>query len=409
MNIFVIVMVSLSFVCLLAAVGALSNIYRISDGLEALVTTLTDALSGISRISDGLELLIGTLEKIGENASGKTEREEAETKSERRQKELKADKNWNLLPENVRRVLLSATAREVQCDAILQMPWMKYKTKESSGNSLDVDMVMAQLEASHYGMGPAKDEIRKYLFSMKYKTQDSAYVLLLNGQPGTGKTTLAWAITEALGRKSYKINLNGLAEANHIVGSETVWRGSQYGLISKAIIETQSFDPVIILDEIDKCGTSRYWGNIHEALLQLFDPSQNEFRDVFLGISYDISRILFIAISNDIKPIPEVLLNRMRVTEVGGYSKDEQKKILVDYIIPKLCNQYNQPVGTVQLPPGVISDILANSDDDHGIRTVSRLAEDAFVNELVEIFEKKQEATSENPRYAVRRGFFSSD
>jgi len=293
-------------------------------------------------------------------------------------------KNDSFMPQEVQRKIRSKLLTDRQIEVIRRLPWKKYAVTQNSDDTLDIRHILLQLDETHHGMASAKKEFGRYLVSSKNFSSKSSSVLLLNGSPGTGKTTLASSIARAMGRRHYVLNLNGLYSAAEILGSEVHFVGSQVGAITKAIMETDSFSPIIIFDEIDKCSEGKGNGNIWDALMQLFDPSQNDFRDVFLDISYDISNILFIATSNNIDNIPKPLLNRMSRITVDGYSFDEKKLILQAHIIPNLRTQYSKASPSIEITEEEIDEIIYDDTEDEGVRNISRRIENLLLDKLLE-------------------------
>lgn len=363
MTIFLIIMIVLSFLCLLVIAD---SVCKISDIVAVAINKLTAYLKNKEKRETDVDE--SESEKLGENTD--------------RSSEPAAQNQY--IPQNILIRIKSKILTNEQVEAIHFLPWKKYKQTLDDNSKIDIHEILSELEKTHYGMSGAKQEIGRYLLSIKYGIADSSFVLLLNGEPGTGKTTLAISVAKAVGRVPFIFNLNGLYSASEILGSEFHWVGAQIGAITKAIRDTNSFNPVIIFDEIDKCSEGKTSGNIWDALMQLFDPSRKDFRDVYLDIYYDISNILFIATSNEFERIPKALLNRMRVVNVLGYTYKEKKQILENHVFPKLREKYKKVSDLVTFTSQEIEDILTDDVDDKGIRAISRSTENLFVDKLLE-------------------------
>ncbi|MDR0917766.1 MAG: AAA family ATPase [Oscillospiraceae bacterium] len=236
-------------------------------------------------------------------------------------------------------------------------------------------------------MANTKKEIQRYLVQQKYSSNRPT-VLLLNGDAGTGKTTFAKAVAVSIGRESAIISLNGLQSGSDITGLSTHYRDSTGGAISKAIIESGCFNPVIILDEIDKCAVDRENGLIWYSLLQLFDKNNCDFKYSFLDIYYDISQVIFIVTSNTIENLPQPLLDRMKIVHLNGYNRIEKQEILSNYILPQLYEDYDHISKDLKLGETDKYFILENDKGSKGIRSIAKLAEEIYIDKIID-FESK--------------------
>lgn len=289
--------------------------------------------------------------------------------------------NWRYIPQNIKTMIESGELHSNQIEEIFRLPWKEYDSKIPSKN-ISLRKVDEILDKTHYGMEKAKLEVKRYLVSLKYSTIRPR-VLLLNGPIGTGKTTFAISIAELLGRKYAIVNLNAIMEASDIVGLSSSYRDSTSGAITKAVIRTKVFNPVIILDELDKCAIHYEHGTVWNSLLQLLDRNTNEFTDVFLNINYDITKILFIATSNEITDIPQPLVDRVHVINIQGYSDHDKYEMLKNYILPTMYKQYSRAPRSVALSDDDMFNIISSDKGNQGVRNIALEAEMIYLDKLM--------------------------
>jgi len=222
----------------------------------------------------------------------------------------------------------SLTRNYVEWLAVL--PWAK-----STGGEVDIAKAKEILDLDHYDLKRVKDRILDYLSVRRLKPDMKGPILCFVGPPGVGKTSLGRSIARALGRKFQRISLGGMHDEAEIRGHRRTYIGALPGQIMQALRRADANDPVFMLDEIDKLGRD-FRGDPASALLETLDPEQNNtFRDNYLDVPFDLSKVLFICTANMLDPIPEPLRDRMEIIDLSGYTEDEKTHIAFRYLIPR--------------------------------------------------------------------------
>lgn len=250
---------------------------------------------------------------------------------------------------------------------LIDLPWKKQTTDD-----LDINTSKKILDKDHYGLEKPKERILEFLAVRKLKPGYDGTILCLAGPPGVGKTSLGKSIAAALGRTFYRFSLGGMRDEAEIKGHRRTYVGAMPGKIIQALKRVEVNNPVIMLDEIDKIGKS-FQGDPASALLEVLDPEQNStFIDNYLDISFDLSKVLFIATANYINDIPEALLDRMEVIELSGYTLEEKVAITTKWIIPRQLKKHGLQKADFSLNLNVIKKIIADYAREPGVRVLEQ-------------------------------------
>src|ERR1700756_3963212 len=245
----------------------------------------------------------------------------------------------------------SLTRNYIEWLAVL--PWSK-----SSGSEVDISKAKAILDEDHYDLKKVKDRILDYLSVRRLKPDMKGPILCFVGPPGVGKTSLGRSIARALDRKFSRISLGGMHDEAEIRGHRRTYIGALPGQIIQHLKRVEVKDPVFMLDEIDKLGRD-FRGDPASALLETLDPEQNNtFRDNYLDVTFDLSKVLFITTANQLDPIPDPLRDRMEIIELQGYTEDEKVHIAVRYLINRQTEENGITSDQIEFPEESIRHII---------------------------------------------------
>lgn len=262
-------------------------------------------------------------------------------------------------------------------ETMLDLPWNEY-----SVDNYDIVHAKEVLDNEHYGMEKVKERIIEYLavqrlLDLRSEKEKEAHkisspILCLYGPPGVGKTSLGRSIATALGRKYARISLGGLHDESEIRGHRRTYIGAMPGRIIENLRKVQTSNPVFVLDEIDKIGAD-YKGDPTSALLEVLDPEQNStFHDNFLGVDYDLSKVLFVATANTLDTIPRPLLDRMELIEMTGYLLEEKEEIAKRHLIPKELENHGLRSSQLRFKKEIIVHIIDDYTRESGVRSLDR-------------------------------------
>lgn len=252
-------------------------------------------------------------------------------------------------------------------DWLIELPWHK-----ASKDRLDIKQAEKVLEEDHYGLDKIKERILEYLAVRKLKKDMKGPILCFVGPPGTGKTSLGQSIARALGRRFYRMSLGGIRDEAEIRGHRRTYVAALPGRVIQGIHKAKTNNPVFMLDEVDKVGAD-FRGDPTSALLEVLDPEQNfSFRDHYLDVDFDLSRVMFIATANTLATIPAPLLDRMEVLELSGYSEEEKIAIAHRHLIPKQLVEHGLAKNAVVFGDDVLREMIGKYTREAGLRNLER-------------------------------------
>jgi ATP-dependent Lon protease len=274
-------------------------------------------------------------------------------------------------------------------DWLVQLPW-----SVSTSDQIDIARARAILDEDHYDLEKIKDRIVEYLAVGKLKNKLTGPILCFVGPPGVGKTSLGQSIAKAMGRKFVRLSVGGVRDEAEIRGHRRTYIGAMPGTIVRALRDAGTNNPVMMIDEIDKVGGD-YRGDPQSALLEVLDPEQNNsFRDHYLDLPFDLSRVLFICTANTLDSISGPLRDRMEIINLSGYTEFEKMQIAKRYLVAKQKKANGLRESQVALADSALKQIIVDYTREAGVRSLER--------EIGTIFRKIARKIAEDPKYKAR-------
>jgi ATP-dependent Lon protease len=252
-------------------------------------------------------------------------------------------------------------------ELVLELPWTK-----QTEDVLDLSNARTILDEDHYDLADIKDRILEHLAVLKLNPKAKAPILCFVGPPGVGKTSLGQSIARAMGRKFERASLGGLHDEAELRGHRRTYIGAMPGRVIQALRRAGVNNPVLMLDEVDKLGRD-YRGDPAAALLEVLDPAQNgTFRDNYLDMPFDLSKVFFITTANSLDTIPAPLLDRLEILRLSGYSEEEKVEIAKRYLLPRQLSETGLSAEQLQAPDETIKRVISRYTREAGVRQLEK-------------------------------------
>jgi ATP-dependent Lon protease len=250
---------------------------------------------------------------------------------------------------------------------IVSLPWSR-----ATDDHLDLKEARETLDRDHYDIEKVKDRILEFLAVRKLKPDARSSILCFVGPPGVGKTSLGKSIAAAMGREFERISVGGVRDESEIRGHRRTYIGAMPGTIIRALRDAGSNNPVLMIDEIDKMGAD-FRGDPASAMLEVLDPEQNRsFRDHYLDLPFDLSRVLFITTANQLEPIPPALRDRMEVIQLAGYTEEEKLEIAKRYLVPRQVEENGLSRSKIEFTDEALALLVEGYTREAGVRNLER-------------------------------------
>ena len=312
--------------------------------------------------------------ELGESDDGQTEIEELRKKVEESGMSLEARKECEREMKRLSKMTPASAEYMVSrtyLEWMTSLPWNK--TSGTGEEQINIAKAQEILDEDHYDLEKVKQRILDYFAVKKLQPGMKGPILCFVGPPGVGKTSLGQSIARAMGRKFVRISLGGMHDEAEIRGHRRTYIGALPGQIIQGIRRAETMDPVVMLDEVDKLGRD-FRGDPSAALMEVLDPEQNStFRDHYLDVPFDLSKVLFVATANYMDPIPEALRDRMEVLELAGYTEEEKIHISKRFLIPRQTKEHGLVLGEqIEFTDEALHDLIHHYTREAGVRNLER-------------------------------------
>ena len=276
-------------------------------------------------------------------------------------------------------------------ETLLELPW-----KKTTKDDLDIERASSVLDRDHYGLKEVKERILDYLAVKKLNPKMKGTIICLVGPPGVGKTSLAKSVADSMGRKFVRVSLGGVRDEAEIRGHRRTYIGSMPGRIMKAMKLAGVKNPLILLDELDKM-SSDFKGDPASAMLEVLDPEQNiHFEDHYIDVPYDLSQVFFLATANDLRNIPEPLIDRMEIISLSSYTEYEKLHIAKQYLVKQLQEENGLKDIKITISDNVILKIINEYTKEAGVRSLKREINSLFRKLARKVVKEKLEKITVN-------------
>ncbi|MGH9687366.1 MAG: endopeptidase La [Candidatus Acidiferrales bacterium] len=312
--------------------------------------------------------------ELGESDDGQSEVEELRKKVEESGMSAEAKKECERELKRLAKMTPASAEYMVSrtyLEWMTSLPWSK--TSATSEQEIDIAKAQTTLDEDHYDLEKVKQRLLDYLAVKKIQPGMKGPILCFVGPPGVGKTSLGQSIARATGRKFVRISLGGMHDEAEIRGHRRTYIGALPGQIIQGIRRAETMDPVLMLDEVDKLGRD-FRGDPSAALMEVLDPEQNStFRDHYLDVPFDLSKVLFVMTANWLDPIPEPLRDRMEIIELPGYTEVDKVQIANRFLIPRQAKEHGLKLGEqIEFTDEALHDLIHHYTREAGVRNLER-------------------------------------